>query len=126
MKIIDLFQSKLEIFRLEQRYTKRRNRRSTFVSEAVYVDGEYIYATPPGSPSSSSAASKTSGRSSPGLSPVDDVADSFVAASPSSRPKFPRRGSWRSSRWGSSDKKMDAPSMATMHEARWEDEKPRA
>lgn len=126
MKIIDLFNSKLELFRLEQRYTKRRNRRSTFVSEAVYVDGEYIYATPPASPSSSSAASKTSGRFSPALSPVDDVADSMVAASPSPRPKNPRRGSWRSARWGSSDKKMDTPSMATMHEARWEEENSRA
>lgn len=33
----------MELFRLEQRYTRRRNRRSTFVSEAQYVDGEYIY-----------------------------------------------------------------------------------
>lgn len=32
----------IELFRLEQRYTRRKNR-STFVSEAQYVDGEYIY-----------------------------------------------------------------------------------
>src|SRR3954447_11221405 len=43
VNLFDLLQQKLEIFRLEQRYTKRRNRRSTFVSEAQYVDGEYIY-----------------------------------------------------------------------------------
>ncbi|EPE26805.1 hypothetical protein GLAREA_02719 [Glarea lozoyensis ATCC 20868] len=43
VNLIDLLQSKLELFRLEQRYTRRRNRRSTFVSEAQYVDGEYIY-----------------------------------------------------------------------------------
>ncbi|KAK0101557.1 hypothetical protein ONS95_006722 [Cadophora gregata] len=43
MNLIDLINSKLELFRLEQRYTRRRNRRSTFVSEAQYVDGEYIY-----------------------------------------------------------------------------------
>ncbi len=43
MHLIDLIQSKLELFRLEQRYTRRRNRRSTFVSEAQYVDGEYVY-----------------------------------------------------------------------------------
>ncbi|PWI72463.1 hypothetical protein PCL_11086 [Purpureocillium lilacinum] len=44
--IIDRIQAKLELFRLEQRYTRRRHRRSTFVSNAIYVDGEYIYQTP--------------------------------------------------------------------------------
>jgi len=44
MKLLDLFHQKLELFRLEQRYTRKRHRRSTFVSEAVYVDGEYVYA----------------------------------------------------------------------------------
>ncbi len=44
--LIDRIQAKLELFRLEQRYTRRRNRRSTFVSNAVYVDGEYVYQTP--------------------------------------------------------------------------------
>jgi hypothetical protein len=43
MNLIDLVYQKIELFRLEQRYTRRRNRRSTFVSEAQYVDGEYIY-----------------------------------------------------------------------------------
>jgi hypothetical protein len=43
VSLVDLLHSKLELFRLEQRYTRRRNRRSTFVSEAQYVDGEYIY-----------------------------------------------------------------------------------
>ncbi|KAG9231437.1 hypothetical protein BJ875DRAFT_118893 [Amylocarpus encephaloides] len=43
VNLLDLIHSKLELFRLEQRYTRRRNRRSTFVSEAQYVDGEYIY-----------------------------------------------------------------------------------
>jgi hypothetical protein len=43
VNIFDLLQQKIELFRLEQRYTRRRNRRSTFVSEAQYVDGEYIY-----------------------------------------------------------------------------------
>ncbi|KAI9809615.1 MAG: hypothetical protein M1825_000047, partial [Sarcosagium campestre] len=31
-----------ELYRLEQRYTRQRRRRSTFVSGARYVDGEYI------------------------------------------------------------------------------------
>ncbi|KAH6891044.1 hypothetical protein B0T10DRAFT_301183 [Thelonectria olida] len=44
--LMDRIQAKLELFRLEQRYTRRRHRRSTFVSNAVYVDGEYVYQTP--------------------------------------------------------------------------------
>lgn len=56
--ILDRIQAKLELFRLEQRYTRRRHRRSAFVSNAVYVDGEYIYQTPnsTGSSTDSSAA----------------------------------------------------------------------
>jgi hypothetical protein len=47
VNLIDLISQKIELFRLEQRYTKRRNRRSTFVSDATYVDGEYIYSSSP-------------------------------------------------------------------------------
>jgi hypothetical protein len=46
MGLIDRIQAKIELFRLEQRYTRRRHRRSTFVSNAIYVDGEYIYQSP--------------------------------------------------------------------------------
>ena len=58
VNLIDLLHKKLELFRLEQRYTRRRNRRSTFVSEAQYVDGEYIY-----SPTSSYSAKCSAGNS---------------------------------------------------------------
>ena len=58
MGLFDLLQQKIEVFRLEQRYTKRRNRRSTFVSEAQYVNGEYIY-----SPTSSYSAKCTASSS---------------------------------------------------------------
>src|SRR5690606_8877082 len=51
--IMERIQAKIEIFRLEQRYTRRRNRRSTFRSNAVYVDGEYVYQTPNSTGSSS-------------------------------------------------------------------------
>ncbi|RYP57106.1 hypothetical protein DL769_009691 [Monosporascus sp. CRB-8-3] len=44
--LIAKIQAKLELFRLEQRYTRNRHRRSTFISNAVYKDGEYIYQTP--------------------------------------------------------------------------------
>jgi len=43
VSLLDLFHSKLELFRLEKRYTRRRNKRTTFISDAQYVDGEYIY-----------------------------------------------------------------------------------
>lgn len=55
--IFERIQAKIEIFRLEQRYTKRRNRRSTFVSNAMYVDGEYIYNTPTSTGSSTNSTS---------------------------------------------------------------------
>jgi hypothetical protein len=54
---IERIQAKIELFRLEQRYTRRRNRRSTFVSNAVYVNGEYIYQTPNVTGSSSDSSS---------------------------------------------------------------------
>ncbi|KAJ0160096.1 hypothetical protein CTA2_8575 [Colletotrichum tanaceti] len=57
--IIERIQQKIELFRLEQRYTRRRNRRSTFVSNAVYVDGEYVYQTPTSTGSSSTATTNT-------------------------------------------------------------------
>jgi len=56
--LIERIQAKLELFRLEQRYT-RRHRRSTFVSNAVYVDGEYIYQTPNSTGSSSGSDSSS-------------------------------------------------------------------
>jgi hypothetical protein len=59
--LFDRLQARLELFRLEQRYTRRRNRRSTFVSNATYVDGEYIYNTPTSTGSSgyTSSSSRT-------------------------------------------------------------------
>ena len=41
----DGLHQELELYRLEQRYTRRRNK-TAFVSEAQYVDGEYVYSTP--------------------------------------------------------------------------------
>lgn len=61
MSIFDKIQSKLELFRLEQRYTRRRHRRSTFVSNAIYVDGEYVYQTPNSTGSSTESSSSGGG-----------------------------------------------------------------
>jgi hypothetical protein len=58
VNLFDLLSQKIELFRLEQRYTRRRNRRSTFVSDAQYVDGEYIY-----SPTSTYSAKCSAGGS---------------------------------------------------------------
>lgn len=62
--IIERIQQKIELFRLEQRYTRRRHRRSTFQSNAVYVDGEYVYQTPNTTGTSSSTGSTRSKESS--------------------------------------------------------------
>jgi len=42
MGLFDKLTAKFELYKLEQRYTKRK-RRTTFISEAHYVDGEYVY-----------------------------------------------------------------------------------
>ncbi|KAL2194212.1 hypothetical protein P885DRAFT_63256 [Corynascus similis CBS 632.67] len=62
MGLIDRIQAKIELFRLEQRYTRRRHRRSTFVSNAIYVDGEYIYQSPNSTGSSTSTSRSASTR----------------------------------------------------------------
>jgi len=56
MGLIDTLRAKYELYRLEQRYT-RREKRTTFASGAQYVDGEYIY-------TQSAAFSPTSAKSS--------------------------------------------------------------
>jgi hypothetical protein len=52
---MDTLRHKVELYRLEQRYT-RREKRTTFISTAQYVDGEYVYA---GSPTSSKSSSSS-------------------------------------------------------------------
>jgi len=79
VSLFELLHQKIEIFRLEQRYTKRRNRRSTFVSEAQYVDGEYIY-----SPTSSYSTKCSAGSSDSEVEPAardDDKIEKDVRAS---------------------------------------------
>lgn len=44
---VEFIRSKLDIYRLEQRYAKGRDRRSNFSSGARYIDGEYIYENDP-------------------------------------------------------------------------------
>jgi hypothetical protein len=64
--LLDKLQSKLELLRLEKRYTRSRHRRSHFVSGAVYVDGEYVFQTP-SSTGSSKSSSHTTVTGTPGV-----------------------------------------------------------
>ncbi|KAK4497908.1 hypothetical protein PRZ48_010563 [Zasmidium cellare] len=54
MGFVDKLRARLEIYRLEQRYTKRE-KRTTFTSGAQYVDGEYVYNPSPSSTKSASS-----------------------------------------------------------------------
>ncbi|XXH01944.1 hypothetical protein Hte_008307 [Hypoxylon texense] len=72
--IIEKIQAKIELFRLEQRYTRNRHRRSAFVSNAVYVDGEYIYQTPNTTGSSTNSHSSSGSSSATPSSPIQETA----------------------------------------------------
>ncbi|KAJ9626384.1 hypothetical protein H2203_004016 [Taxawa tesnikishii (nom. ined.)] len=61
MGFIDSLRAKYELYRLEQRYT-RRDKRTTFVSSAQYVDGEYVYNSVAASPTSTSSSSWASSK----------------------------------------------------------------
>ncbi|RPA79143.1 hypothetical protein BJ508DRAFT_328555 [Ascobolus immersus RN42] len=66
MGFLDKLQHRYELYKLEQRYTKR-HRRTTFISEATYVDGEYVYGheqptSPTGSFSSQTTKSSTNSK----------------------------------------------------------------
>jgi hypothetical protein len=61
MGLIDNLRGKYELYRLEQRYT-RRDKRTTFISGAQYVDGEYVYNMSPTSEKSSSSFGSLSGK----------------------------------------------------------------
>jgi hypothetical protein len=55
MGFLDSIRAKVELYRLEQRYT-HRNKRTTFTTGARYVDGEYIFDESPGSPTGSTGS----------------------------------------------------------------------
>lgn len=46
MGFVDKLRAKYDIYKLQQRYT-RREKRTTFTSGAQYVDGEYVYNASP-------------------------------------------------------------------------------
>jgi hypothetical protein len=59
--MINVTDAGLELYRLEQRYT-RREKRTTFISDAQYVDGEYVYTSSPSSAKSSSTGGSSNRR----------------------------------------------------------------
>lgn len=87
--LMERIQAKIELFRLEQRYTRRRNRRSTFRSNAVYVDGEYVYQTP-----SSTGSSTDSHASAPGMNALHCEAPP-VAPTPTAGKRMSRMVSFK-------------------------------
>ncbi|KAJ4286012.1 hypothetical protein N0V88_008165 [Collariella sp. IMI 366227] len=108
LNIIDRIQAKIELFRLEQRYTRHRNRRSTFVSNAVYVDGEYIQQTPNTTGSSSSTSRSASIRK---VTPAQPTLDRGGEQVP--RKKLNR---WSSMPGFGSSAKQDMGGMPTVRE----------
>lgn len=65
MGLLDKLQAKLELYRLEQKYTQRKNR-STFTTGAQYRDGEYVFndASSPVSQTSTGSSSRKGNRTS--------------------------------------------------------------
>lgn len=110
MHLMELIHSKLELFRLEQRYTRRRNKRCTFVSEAVYVDGEYIY-----SPASSYASKCNTGSSESDNEQADKEAREVKA---NKRRSMMVMGDWKK---GKEERRQDKRlSRISVREIKWD------
>ncbi|KAI1424175.1 hypothetical protein F5Y12DRAFT_753487 [Xylaria sp. FL1777] len=82
MGFLAKIQSKLELYRLEKRYTRNRHRRSTFVSNAMYVDGEYVLQTPS---STGSSTTRTNDRHSVEMPVVPEYPNESQTSSSASR-----------------------------------------
>jgi hypothetical protein len=87
MGLFETLRAKLEIYRLEQRYT-RRDKRSTWVSGAQYVNGEYVYGN------ESTVTSPTSSTSSRGGGFTGKMAGVKVAEVFSSKSDRRRSKAW--------------------------------
>ncbi|OBT76324.1 hypothetical protein VF21_03321 [Pseudogymnoascus sp. 05NY08] len=140
MGLINRIQAKLELFRLEQRYTNRKNRRTAFSSDAIYVDGEYVYASSNNTGSSSrsdqslgssasrsttafdaaSASAKAAKRRSMMVFSGESAADIETMVEAGNEVGAPQRR-W-SRNWGKGNRAEEKRrSMAVVREARWED-----
>jgi hypothetical protein len=96
MGLIERIQAKIELFRLEQRYTRRRHRRSTFVSNAIYVDGEYIYQSPNTTGSSANTSRTNSTQNTTATSQSTPRAPSPAMEQPAATKQQKRLNRWSS------------------------------
>lgn len=60
MGILEKLQAKIELYRLEQRYARRKHR--TSFHDVQYVDGEYVYSNSMHSPTSTVSKHSTGGQ----------------------------------------------------------------
>ncbi|KAK4215455.1 hypothetical protein QBC37DRAFT_122794 [Rhypophila decipiens] len=101
LNLLDRIQAKIELFRLEQRYTRRRHRRSTFVSNAIYVDGEYIYNSPNTTGSSANTSRTNNSNSHIDTSVGSGISSPTSTASPTSPSESISKAQKRLNRWSS-------------------------
>jgi hypothetical protein len=123
MGLIERIQAKIELFRLEQRYTRRRHRRSTFVSNAVYVDGEYIYQSPntTGSSANTSRTASTQNTSQTGASSPTNAVEFEPSTAPPASKQQKRLNRWSSMPGFGSGSKPEASmgGMPPVREQEW-------
>ncbi|GAB1316884.1 Mso1 N-terminal domain-containing protein [Madurella fahalii] len=112
LNLIDRIQAKIELFRLEQRYTRRRHRRSAFVSNAIYVDGEYIYQ----SPNTTGSSANTSRTNNSHISTATNMTTGSSASSADAKTQK-RLNRWSSMPGFGSSAKPPAMDMPTVSEA---------
>lgn len=106
MGLIDSLKGKYEIHRLEKRYT-RRDKRTTFTSDAIYVDGEYIYA--PNNKHDNDSSSNISSRGNGDNNNSSDNSTSNLS-SPSASSKYSSSVSPPSTPFSSSSSECSSPS----------------
>jgi len=117
LNILDCIQAKIELFRLEQRYTRRRHRRSTFVSNAVYVDGEYIYNSPISTGSSTNTSRSPTHTPDLPASPIDAVPPPVASPEPTKAQK--RLNRWSSMPGFGSVSQPSSPSPEEPQQQEW-------
>lgn len=99
VNLLDLFHQKMELIRLEKKYIHNRHRRSHFVSDAVYVDGEYLYEQPQ-SPTYASSSKPTSSSSKNSRSSSSLGSSTTVSAA--STPDYAEKSEGKRTSWGGS------------------------
>jgi len=124
VNLVELFHQKMELLRLEKKYIHGRRRRSHFVSEAIYVDGEYLYEQPSQSYTSSSKPTSSSSKNSRSSSSLGST--TTVSAPDFKEKSEGKRMSW-SGNWGRRKGNAEAEKrrelMVSVKEVTWEDSK---